>query len=58
MGPTPRGSVSGIQAHAVAARDPEVFLVVVILWGVQILMGVLTAHYGVEGHDFYRLSAG
>jgi nitric oxide reductase subunit B len=29
------------------------FLVVVILWGVQILMGVLTAHYGVEGHGFY-----
>ena len=27
--------------------------VVVILWGVQILMGVLTAHYGVEGHGFY-----
>jgi nitric oxide reductase subunit B len=29
------------------------FLVVVILWGVQILMGVITAHYGVEGHGFY-----
>jgi nitric oxide reductase subunit B len=29
------------------------FLVVVILWGVQILMGALTAHYGVEGHGFY-----
>ena len=29
------------------------FLVVVILWGVQIFMGVLTAHYGVEGHGFY-----
>src|SRR6266568_1825230 len=29
------------------------FFVVVILWGVQILMGVLTAHYGVEGHGFY-----
>lgn len=29
------------------------FLVVVILWGVQILMGILTAHYGVEGHGFY-----
>jgi nitric oxide reductase subunit B len=31
------------------------FLVVVVLWGVQILMGVLTAHYGVEGHGFYGL---
>ena len=29
------------------------FFVVVILWGVQILMGILTAHYGVEGHGFY-----
>ncbi len=29
------------------------FFVVIILWGVQILMGVLTAHYGVEGHGFY-----
>jgi len=29
------------------------FFVVVILWGVQILMGVLTAHYGVEGNSFY-----
>ena len=29
------------------------FFVVVILWGVQILMGVLTAHYGVEGRGFY-----
>ncbi len=27
--------------------------VVVILWGVQILMGVVTAHYGVEGKGFY-----
>jgi nitric oxide reductase subunit B len=29
------------------------FFVVIVLWGVQILMGVLTAHYGVEGHGFY-----
>ncbi len=29
------------------------FFVVMILWGVQILMGVLTAHYGVEGNSFY-----
>ena len=27
--------------------------VVVILWGVQILMGVITAHFGVEGKGFY-----
>jgi nitric oxide reductase subunit B len=29
------------------------FFVVIALWGVQIVMGVLTAHYGVEGHGFY-----
>jgi nitric oxide reductase subunit B len=29
------------------------FIVVVILWGVQILMGVITAHYGVEGQSFF-----
>ena len=29
------------------------FFVVMALWGVQILMGVLTAHYGVEGRGFY-----
>ncbi|HWB98263.1 MAG TPA: cbb3-type cytochrome c oxidase subunit I, partial [Bryobacteraceae bacterium] len=29
------------------------FLVVIALWGVQILMGAITAHYGVEGKGFY-----
>ncbi len=29
------------------------FLVVIVLWGVQIVMGMLTAHYGVEGQGFY-----
>jgi nitric oxide reductase subunit B len=29
------------------------FFVVILLWGVQILMGMLTAHYGVEGKGFY-----
>jgi nitric oxide reductase subunit B len=29
------------------------FVVVMLLWGVQILMGILTAHYGVEGKGFY-----
>ncbi len=29
------------------------FVVVMALWAVQILMGVLTAHYGVEGQGFY-----
>jgi nitric oxide reductase subunit B len=31
------------------------FVVVVILWGVQILMGAITAHYGVEGQGFYGI---
>ena len=31
------------------------FFVVVALWGVQILMGVITAHYGVEGGGFYGI---
>ncbi len=31
------------------------FIVVVALWAVQILMGVLTAHYGVEGGGFYGI---
>ncbi len=31
------------------------FLVVVLLWGVQIAMGGLTAHYGVEGAGFYGI---
>ena len=31
------------------------FLVVVALWGVQILMGAITAHYGVEGRGFYGI---
>lgn len=31
------------------------FLVVVLLWGVQILMGIITAHYGVEGGGFYGI---
>lgn len=31
------------------------FLVVVLFWGVQIAMGGLTAHYGVEGAGFYGI---
>ena len=31
------------------------FLVVVALWAVQILMGAITAHYGVEGQGFYGI---
>jgi nitric oxide reductase subunit B len=31
------------------------FFVVVALWVVQILMGVITAHYGVEGGGFYGI---
>ena len=31
------------------------FFVVVLMWGVQILMGILTAHYGVEGGGFFGI---
>ena len=31
------------------------FFVVVALWGVQILMGIFTAHYGVEGGGFFGI---
>ncbi len=29
------------------------FVVVIALWAVQIMMGILTAHYGVEGQSFF-----
>ena len=31
------------------------FFIVIVLFGVQILMGILTAHYGVEGGGFYGI---
>ncbi len=31
------------------------FFVVIALWAVQILMGIITAHYGVEGQGFYGI---
>jgi len=34
------------------AATMKYFFVVVILWGVQIAMGILTAHYAVEGSGF------
>ncbi|HVJ06936.1 MAG TPA: nitric-oxide reductase large subunit [Acidisarcina sp.] len=43
----------GMQATPSQKATMKYFFVVVILWGVQILMGVITAHYGVEGQGFY-----
>ena len=43
----------GLQPTASQRATSKYFLVVVLLWGVQILMGALTAHYGVEGQGFY-----
>lgn len=43
----------GLQPTPSQRATIKYFLVVVALWGVQILMGVLTAHYGVEGQGFY-----
>jgi len=42
-----------VEATASQRATMKYFFVVVILWGVQIAMGALTAHYAVEGHGFY-----
>ena len=53
-GPYPaRDPFLGLQPTPSQRATIKYFLVVVILWGVQILMGVITAHYGVEGQGFY-----
>lgn len=55
-GPYPaRDPFLGFQPTASQRATIKYFLVVVALWGVQILMGVLTAHYGVEGGGFYGI---
>jgi nitric oxide reductase subunit B len=43
----------GLQPTPSQRATIKYFLVVIALWGVQILMGILTAHYGVEGKGFY-----
>jgi nitric oxide reductase subunit B len=43
----------GMQPTPSQRATMKYFFVVVILWGVQILMGAITAHYGVEGQGFY-----
>jgi nitric oxide reductase subunit B len=53
-GPYPtRDPFLGFQPTPSQRATIKYFLVVVALWGVQILMGALTAHYGVEGQGFY-----
>ena len=53
-GPYPlRDPFLGVQPTPSQRATVKYFLVVVAMWGVQIMMGVITAHYGVEGHGFY-----
>jgi nitric oxide reductase subunit B len=53
-GPYPaRDPFLGLSPTPSQRATVKYFLVVVILWGVQILMGAITAHYGVEGQGFY-----
>ena len=53
-GPYPaRDPFVGMQPTPSQRATIKYFLVVVVLWAVQILMGVITAHYGVEGKGFY-----
>ena len=43
----------GFKATPSQRATIKYFLVVVALWAVQIIMGAITAHYGVEGQGFY-----
>ena len=53
-GPYPRRDpFLGFQPTPSQKATIKYFLVVVALWAVQILMGVFTAHYGVEGGGFF-----
>src|SRR6516165_7644252 len=53
-GPYPdRDPFLGLKPTPSQRATIKYFLIVVILWGVQILMGAITAHYGVEGQGFY-----
>jgi len=55
-GPYPaRDPFLGLKPTPSQRATIKYFLVVVVLWGVQILMGAITAHYGVEGQGFYGL---
>jgi nitric oxide reductase subunit B len=55
-GPYPaRDPFLGLQPTPSQRATIKYFLVVVVLWGVQILMGAITAHYGVEGQGFYGI---
>jgi nitric oxide reductase subunit B len=55
-GPYPaRDPFLGLQPTPSQRATIKYFLVVVALWGIQIFMGALTAHYGVEGHGFYGI---
>jgi nitric oxide reductase subunit B len=53
-GPYPaRDPFLGMKPTPSQSATIKYFVVVIALWAVQILMGVITAHYGVEGQGFY-----
>ena len=45
--------LSGVEPTASMLAVRKYFWLVVLLMGAQILLGATTAHYAVEGHDFY-----
>lgn len=54
QGPYPeRDPFLGLKPTPSQKATIKYFVVVMALWAVQILMGVITAHYGVEGQGFY-----
>ncbi|HEV2277326.1 MAG TPA: nitric-oxide reductase large subunit [Acidobacteriaceae bacterium] len=44
-----------LQATPSQRATLKYFFVVIALWAVQMIMGIITAHYGVEGGGFYGL---
>lgn len=47
--------LAGIRLTASQRATMKYFAIVGVMWVVQILMGMLTAHYGVEGNGFYGI---
>jgi len=55
-GPYPeRDPFLGLQPTPSQRATVKYFVVALTLWAVQILMGVVVAHYGVEGHGLYGI---
>ncbi len=54
--PPPRDPLAGITVTPSMRATAKYFWVVIALFLVQILLGAVTAHYQVEGHDFYGVN--